>query len=76
MHDASYFRLTRGEAVALDPQARVLLEVCPPFLFIVHCSSPCYLLPCFQFVIILLSLTNMADLSGEPAVIPSIVSRL
>jgi hypothetical protein len=27
MHDAPYFRLNRKEAVALDPQTRILLEV-------------------------------------------------
>ena len=27
MHDAAYFRLNRSEALSLDPQTRLLLEV-------------------------------------------------
>lgn len=27
LHDAAYFRLNRSEAIALDPQTRLLLEV-------------------------------------------------
>ena len=33
MHDAAYFRLSRAEAVALDPQTRVLLEVRNKYYF-------------------------------------------
>lgn len=28
LHDAAYFRLARAEATAIDPQTRLLLQVC------------------------------------------------
>lgn len=43
VHDAGYFRLNKSEAVTLDPQTRVLLEVRKSLQFVIHFDIFCVL---------------------------------